>query len=406
MRGSMPSIVGCIFCSVLWGVLVIFPTGSTSAASFEIISPRFLQTTLSISDDGKTVTGTMSSPSGASVWTKADGAIALPRMDNTRSISRGISADGRNVVGTVSYPDGGTTAIRWTDISSTTLIMAPTPRGGSLAQDISADGSVVVGIFNVYTNDASSPQAFRWTEVGGLQQLGNLPGKTQSTSLKVSGDGQIITGVSSTTNPGIITFDTPPNTYAAFRWTTETGMTDLGNPVGANGVVDTYISQDGTTIVGRALYSHFDFGSVRWRDGTGWESLGFLPSMNESVPSGVSRDGNTIVGTTYQRTYSSPYTSTDDLQTAYIWDPAHGMRSVESLLGSLGVDLHGAQLQYASDVSGDGLTIVGGGLDSFGERITWIATVPEVNCVGLLFAVATALVLLRFIDRGRILIQH
>ena len=48
------------------------------------------------------------------------------------------------------------------------------PGGGeSVAEGVSADGSVVVG----QAISASGPEAFRWTELGGIVGLGDLPGR-------------------------------------------------------------------------------------------------------------------------------------------------------------------------------------------------------------------------------------
>ena len=55
----------------------------------------------------------------------------------------------------------------------------------------------------------------------------------------------------------------------------------------------------------------------------------------------------------------------------------HGTRSLQDLLVGLGADLTGWRLAQATDISADGLTIVGYGQNPNGFTEAWIATVPE-----------------------------
>jgi len=70
-----------------------------------------------------------------------------------------ISADGQVVVGSSSGR-----AFRWQ--GGTMVELA----GGSVANAVNADGSVIVGEL------AGTHQAFRWTVADGMQDLGGLPG--------------------------------------------------------------------------------------------------------------------------------------------------------------------------------------------------------------------------------------
>jgi probable HAF family extracellular repeat protein len=79
---------------------------------------------------------------------------------------------------------------------------------------VSADGAVIVGSAEG-TNRGF--RAIRWTQVGGMQDLGALGGP-ESFARGVSGDGTIIVGWA----------DVPNSRYSrAFRWTQATGMQDL-----------------------------------------------------------------------------------------------------------------------------------------------------------------------------------
>src|SRR5262245_25705618 len=72
-------------------------------------------------------------------------------------------------------------SMRWLLLIAALLLEPDTARasaafmgigGVSSALDVSADGSVVVGV----SDFGSGPEAFRWTEAGGMVGLGDLPG--------------------------------------------------------------------------------------------------------------------------------------------------------------------------------------------------------------------------------------
>ena len=78
-----------------------------------------------------------------------------------------------------------------------------------------------------------------------------------------------------------------------------------------------------------------------------------------------------------------------------IWDSVHGMRSLKMVLeNDFGLDLSGWDLTGAADISDDGLTIVGSGINS-GRYEAWIAVIPEPASWVLLVAGAIGVALLR-----------
>jgi probable HAF family extracellular repeat protein len=113
----------------------------------------------------------------------------------------------------------------------------------SVAYGVSADGRVVVGWA---LNDAGQRRAFRWTESGGMQVLGTLPGGGWSYAFGVSADGRVVVG-SAITAAG---------RWRAFRWTAAGGMEDLNTTYarlltpGSRLVRATAISPNGRYIVG------------------------------------------------------------------------------------------------------------------------------------------------------------
>jgi probable HAF family extracellular repeat protein len=158
----------------------------------------------------------------------------------------------------------------------------------SWAYAVSADGSVVVGKSE---NAAGRFHAFRWTESGGMQDLGTLPGGRYSYAFAVSADGSVVVGWA-TNAAG---YD------RAFRWTASGGMQDLGTLGGdrswANGV-----SADGSVVVGAYEVGYNDDRAFRWTASGGMQDLNttyasLLGNGSELRSAyAISPDGRYIVG--------------------------------------------------------------------------------------------------------------
>ncbi len=116
----------------------------------------------------------------------------------------------------------------------------------SSAQDVSADGSVAVGV--------SGGQAFRWTRETGMVAL---EGTTGAGGMRVSGDGATVIG----------RLGSPAD--SSFRWTQPTGTVVL--PAGITFARN--VNGDGSVIVGQRESPFEILEAVQWKEGVGVTKL-------------------------------------------------------------------------------------------------------------------------------------
>ena len=170
----------------------------------------------SVSSDGSVIVGTYTTSKGHDVafrWTQSQGMVGLGFLDSSfpSSDARAVSADGSTVVG-VSQSGGLNKAFRWkngkmTNLGSLAVI------GHSFADDVSANGSVVVGHSK---NEHGQNEAFRWVN-GTMNGLGFLENYQDSYATGVSDDGGLVVGYAR--NPDL--------DGKAFRWTESQGMVSI-----------------------------------------------------------------------------------------------------------------------------------------------------------------------------------
>lgn len=268
-----------------------------------------------VSADGKVVVG--HSQGWAFRWTEQSG---MQLLGNSPGTANDVSADGSVVVGFIT-PDTGEEAFLWNDTQGLVSI-----GDSSQAYGVSADGSVIVGL-------GPEGVAFRWSEATGMQSLDDAgdPAFTFSWASDVSADGITAVGV---------------NHSSAYRWTENGGGTIDNLASTEESSWARAISADGRVIVGDKDSTPF-----RWTEETGIQLLGQLCAAGLSCPGralATSENGSVIVG----------YSGFD----AFIWTEAEGMRNLEDVLaGDYGLDLSEWSLDQATGVSADGAVIVGYG---------------------------------------------
>lgn len=345
-----------------------------------------------------------------------------PRPGDTVVTVFGISGDGLTVVGS----SGGPTtlaAVRWNSVTgvSTTIPYSPLPgRGGSQAtvtnsngtifgvgaisnstfqaravrvalpstQDnlplapggnfsyvtgMSSDGSVLTGWAGINAND-SGARMFRWTLAGGFQVL-PIPAGTSGnqftdalTTRSVSGDGQVVLGVS---NDGI-----------GYTYNQSTGASTIlpqfARPAGGLlGTSPLSISSDASTIVGGASFedaSNNGTMPVRWTM-AGIEALvspGFAAS-NDLSANAVSADGLTIVINNGRNNSLG----------ALIWR-AGTTTPLLTLAQQYGLNISGYNRLEVIGISDDGNTFTGRAFLVTGGRVSYVLSIPTPGATALL----------------------
>jgi uncharacterized membrane protein len=135
-----------------------------------------------------------------------------------------------------------------------------------------------------------------------------------------------------------------------------------------------------------------DSEAFRWTRSGGMVGLGDLPGGRaKATATAASFDGSVIVG------HGSTAIGTE----AFIWDDSNGLRNLREVLeDDSGLDLTGWVLEVATDVSDDGLKIVGYGINPVGTREAWVASPHKARIihgggllalVGLMLAAGTVL---------------
>jgi len=313
-------------------------------------------------------------------WTETEGMVGLDLLPGTSSCgAAAVSADGSVIIGNsglaggdLVHVDDGNPPFRWTAGVGVT----PSGQDGDYAHDVSADGAIVVGtrwipLSHGYVQNPPGPWAVRWTPDGAM-----AVGPNGTAAYAISADGSVIVG------------------SGGLRWTADGDITYLEHLPGGVQASATDVSADGSVVVGhdgdRGLsFSGWDE-AFRWTEDGGIVGLGDLPGgASWSEARAVSADGSVVVGrasTGYTVPSEGPLVAGPmPVFEAFIWTESGGMRNLREVLTSTcGLDLTGWTLTTATDLSADGLTVVGTGINPDGNAEAWIATIPEPATLALL----------------------
>jgi uncharacterized membrane protein len=342
-------------------------SGPLSAAEFRGLGdlPGGLTYSLAtaVTADGNYVVGGSYSDTGSEpfIWDKQHG---IQRLDNiltviTPGVANDVSGDGSVIVGQANF--GNDMPFRWQDAGFQFLdVQFP-----GVANAITHDGRTIVGTENFNRGGGPAPvtgTAFVWTEDDGVLRLTDLPGGPEcSRANDISADGRIIVG----TADCAASFQVEDQGTAA-RWLDGGPAESLGTlSDGAFGVsVATAISSDGKTIVGRSS-SKLGLEPFLWRATQGMVGLGQLDGATFGETFDVTGNGRIAVGQSGGK--------------AFIWDAHRGMQDLQERLTGYDLDLEGWTLTSATAISPDGLHVVGEGINPDGEIESWWADLTYIE---------------------------
>jgi probable HAF family extracellular repeat protein len=319
---------------------------------------------LAVSADGSVVVGVGDSGAlnagEAARWTAATGWVGLGDLPGGSflSIATDVSADGSVICGngtTVPYsPYSPQEAFVWTATGGMVGLGGLANPVNSRAEAISDDGTTIVGV----TTTAAGNEAFLWTLGTGMVALGDLPGgSVYSHALSVSADGSVVVGYSAST------FN-----LQAFRWTAVTGMVSLG----VTSSKAYHVSGDGRFVVGISDGLSGSFQALRWSAASGAVALG--PTFGGGTLTGnygtaCDASAGVIVG----------YGWWNDTQQGLLWTPELGASNLRATLIANGAMQPTGWRLYAEDITPDGRTVVGQGINLSGKSEAWIATLPPLG---------------------------
>lgn len=318
----------------------------------------------------------------AYLWTSANPTwTPIPGTNGVYS-SYDVANGGAFVCATLPDPANSNfdTAARW-EASTGTWTFLPglvTASGTSYssAYDISANGSVVVGLGWITPQRA---HAFRWdASTGQTTDLGAIASISSSRPNAVSADGSVAVGWDE---------DDVTGTWRAARWvgTNESllGSLDPNDPI--NGWSECYaVSSNGQFIAGESGtgLSTPSFWpeqhGFRWDAANGLIDIGTTPvdpfgwGTHSTIPTAISDDGRTIVGFAGVAAFGP-----GAIRPSFIWREGSGLSELQPWVVAMGASAAASwTFEYTAGMSADGRVIVGHGYDTSFQRQVWRIELP------------------------------
>jgi len=368
-------------------VVVIAVLNVTAAAEAQIqllgAPPSRGTRVTGLSADGRVVVGFSVGASGGGNyfrWTpetgRIDGGLDSP-------VFYDVSHDGTTNVG-MRGPSAGLTPFRSRILDVYEDFPRPSGINSTFAartRGVNNDGTVVVGHFSsiLFPHRGDPDRAFRWTETGGTEDLGDLAGDRAWTSHTVahdiSGDGNSVVGY--VQREGFFGEARP------FVWTPQARMTELPRPSDGQGYFHrayaNAITQDGRVIVGQSVSGLH--GAILWRDGV-VQRLVASAGFWSYEATAVSGDGNLVIGT-----MRADRTLQDTV--GMIWTPEWGGLSANDFFLRHGVSVPSDATLVVTSVSSDGNTLGGQYFGPGIPEVAFIAIIPAPGtCVAGLLLVS------------------
>jgi uncharacterized membrane protein len=278
----------------------------------------------------------------------------------------GISDDGTKIAGNaIDETDGSVKAAMYEDGAWSLLPPVPgttpcTEDGYTVydgVEDISGDGSTVVGLSYGDGCYRGGFRAYKWTEAGGSVTLPKASSFAYMTRADgVSYDGTVIVGFDEATS----------GFWRGAYW--KNGVEKLITRNGQNVQAATDVSRDGQYVIGQS--SPAATSNNAWRDAVATntvELLGIIPGDDNSIETAISDDHGVITG------YST--SSTTGSYTPTIWTAGLHWSNLYTFLGAQGVNLSDIALYGVGAMSGDG-HVLAGTLQSIFGNVAFVLKSP------------------------------
>jgi len=253
----------------------------------------------------------------------------FPYFPNANSVANDVSADGSVVVGeAMAYVRR---PVRWTIHGSIVGLPYPTGPPGAVATAVSANGDVVAGI-SLPLGVSTPLQALIWTPDGEYLEVGDAVCCGSGMGISADGDVMVFQGLEG------------PSVHRAGEGTSLLPLADGFE----NSRVEA-VSSTGNLMVGTGGHPRRD--PVVWTPGSIVSLEDQMPIGMEGSARAISQNGTMIVG--------SMSIENTTLKDAFLWTAGDGVISLQEYLVAHGIGLIPWHDSIATDVSDDGRTIVG-----------------------------------------------
>lgn len=318
------------------------------AAEFHVVD---LRRVYGMSADGSTIVGE-GQDYKAAYWTRAEGPVSLQWFGSLNAANDDGSILGGSIQLPGEQPDNIPIIWRPNASAGNQFLRLETPEGAFNAspQDMSADGSRLVGLAASFGEPFGKTGVIVWSKDGTIETLPPPVDATRMFQPTISDDGNRIVSSVVTDIPG----GSPPWLFEA-AWHDNSGE---WNKIDEGAFTQaTNVSGDGRSLISI---------QGRWTSATGVMALEPPVGGTTFAPLSASFDGAVVVG------YDS--TGDDSSRRPVIWDELHGARWLdEVLLQDYGLsNLMGLPGCTASEISADG-TVISGSYsgDQPGEAQGW-----------------------------------